>query len=135
MTATVIGAQAQKLNPWGLVYDGALTENVVGEMQIRPVTYMVDGISVSAPVSCLLDLMMWDATDRMALITQPLLMMTGEKSDSRYMTEEAMEKAIGTQEKEMFVVPGASHIKTYYEPTFVEQERAKVVAFFDKYLK
>ena len=24
--------------------------------------------------------------------------------------------------------------KTYYEPTFVEQERAKVVAFFDKYL-
>ena len=70
-----------------------------------------------------------------ALITQPLLMMTGEKSDSRYMTEEAMEKATGTQEKEMFVVPGASHIKTYYEPTFVEQERAKVVAFFDKYLK
>ena len=135
MTATVIGAQAQKLNPWGLVYDGALTENVVGEMQIRPVTYMVDGISVSAPVSCLLDLMMWDATDRMALITQPLLMITGEKSDSRYMTEEAMEKATGTQEKEMFVVPGASHIKTYYEPTFVEQERAKVVAFFDKYLK
>ena len=191
MTATVIGAQAQKLNPWGLVYDGALTENVVGEVQIRPVTYMVDGISVSAnvylpkgydagkryaavvvshpnggvkeqvsgmfaqklaeagyvtspyahandgataPVSCLLDLMMWDATDRMALITQPLLMMTGEKSDSRYMTEEAMEKATGTQEKEMFVVSGASHIKTYYEPTFVEQERTKVVVFFDKYL-
>ena len=88
----------------------------------------------TAPVSCLLDLMMWDATDRMALITQPLLMMTGEKSDSRYMTEEAMEKATGTQEKEMFIVPGASHIKTYYEPAFVEQERAKVVAFFDKYL-
>ena len=134
MTATVIGAQAQKLNPWGLVYDGALTENVVGEVQIRPVTYMVDGISATAPVSCLLDLMMWDATDRMALITQPLLMMTGEKSDSCYMTEEAMEKATGTQEKEMFIVSGTSHIKTYYEPTFVEQERAKVVAFFDKYL-
>lgn len=49
MTATVIGAQAQeKLNPWGLVYDGALRENVAGEVQIRPVTYMVDGISVSA---------------------------------------------------------------------------------------
>ena len=48
MTATVIGAQAQKLNPWELVYDGALTENVAGEVQIRPVTYMVDGISVSA---------------------------------------------------------------------------------------
>ena len=97
-----------------------------------PYAHANDG--ATAHVSCLLDLMMWDATDRMALITQPLLMMTGEKSDSRYMTEEAMEKATGTQEKEMFVVPGASHIKTYYEPAFVEQERAKVVAFFDKYL-
>lgn len=24
----------EKLNPWGLVYDGALTENVVGEVQL-----------------------------------------------------------------------------------------------------
>ena len=48
MTAKVICAQAQKLNPWGLVYDGALTENVVGEVQIRPVTYMVDDIGILA---------------------------------------------------------------------------------------
>lgn len=89
----------------------------------------------SAPVSCLLDLMMWDATDRMEFINQPLLLMVGEKADSRYMSEEAMQKATGTADKELFVVPGASHIKTYYVPEYVEQERAKVVAFFDKYLK
>jgi hypothetical protein len=46
-----------------------------------------------------------------------------------------MQKATGTADKELFVVPGASHIKTYYVPEYVEQERAKVVAFFDKYLK
>ena len=79
--------------------------------------------------------MMWDATDRMEFINQPLLLMVGEKADSRYMSEEAMQKATGTADKELFVVPGASHIKTYYVPEYVEQERAKVVAFFDKYLK
>lgn len=109
MTTMIMGQNV--LNPWGLVYDGA-----------------------SAPVQCMLDLMMWDATDRMALIDQPILMMTGEISDSKYMTDDAMEKATGTARKEMYVVPGASHIKTYYVPEYVEQERRKLVEFFKKYL-
>ena len=88
----------------------------------------------TAPVSCLLDLMMWDATDRMELINQPLLLMIGEKADSRYMSEDAFSKATGTTKKELFIVPNASHIQTYYVPEYVEQERAKVVEFFDKYL-
>lgn len=85
----------------------------------------------SAPVSNMLDLMTWDATDRMNLITQPLLMMVGEKADSRYMTDEAMEKATGTKDKEMFIVPKATHIQTYYVPEFVEKERARLVKFFN----
>ena len=88
----------------------------------------------SAPLSCMMDLMTWDATDRMALITQPLLLMVGEKADSRYMSDEAMEKATGTSDKEMFVVPGASHIKTYYVAEYVEQERARLVRFFNEKL-
>lgn len=36
----------EKLNPWGLVYDGALTENVVGEVQLHPVSYEVGGLRV-----------------------------------------------------------------------------------------
>ncbi len=40
----------EKLNPWGLVYDGALTENVVGEVQLHPVSYEVGGLRVSANV-------------------------------------------------------------------------------------
>lgn len=84
----------------------------------------------SNPVSNMLDLMTWDATDRMPLINQPLLMIVGEKADSRYMTDEAMEKATGTVDKSIFIVPGATHIQTYYVPEYVEQEREKVVDFF-----
>lgn len=88
----------------------------------------------SAPVSCMLDLMTWDATDRMDLINQPLLMIVGEKADSRYMTDEAMQKATGTTDKEMFVVPGATHIQTYYVAEYVEKERARLVNFFNSKL-
>lgn len=88
----------------------------------------------SAPLSCMLDLMTWDATDHIDLIDQPLLMMVGEKADSRYMTDEAMEKATGTADKSLFVVPGATHIKTYYVPEYVAQERERLVKFFNEKL-
>lgn len=96
--------------------------------------YRHENDGASAPVACMLDLMMWDATDRMELITQPLLLMAGEKADSKYMTDEAMEKATGTNSKELFVIPGATHIKTYYVEEYVEQERRKLVEFFGTYL-
>ncbi len=35
-------------NPWELVYDGAITENVNGKVNIRPVTYDLNGIAISA---------------------------------------------------------------------------------------
>lgn len=96
--------------------------------------YRHDNDGASAPVSSLLDLMMWDATDRMALLDQPLLMMTGEKSDSKYMTDEAMEKATGTTQKEMYIIPQATHIQTYYVEKYVELEQKKLVEFFSRYL-
>lgn len=85
----------------------------------------------NAPISCMLDLMTWDATSYMELINQPLLMMVGEKADSRYMTDEAMKKATGTKDKSMFIVPSATHIQTYYVPKYVEQERNRLVKFFN----
>ncbi|WP_298069071.1 alpha/beta hydrolase [uncultured Mailhella sp.] len=85
--------------------------------------------------SSLMDLMSWDATDHIELINVPLLMMAGEKADSLYMSEEAFEKATGTTDKELFLIPGATHIRTYFVPEYVDQAVAKLTEFYGKHLK
>lgn len=80
--------------------------------------------------SSLMDMMAWDATDHAELIAQPLLVIAGEKADSRYMSEEAFAKAVGTADKELFIVPGATHIKTYYVLEYVNAITAKIITFF-----
>lgn len=40
---------AYKGNRWGLVYDGAIKENVPGQVQIHPITYDLDGVAVAHP--------------------------------------------------------------------------------------
>ena len=37
-------------NPWGLVYEGAITQNVAGKVQIHPVTYELNGNIISANI-------------------------------------------------------------------------------------
>ena len=84
--------------------------------------------------SSLMDLMTWDATDQIELINRPLLMIAGEKADSLYMTEDAFQKATGTEDKELFIIPGATHIQTYYVPAYVDAASGKLVEFFNKKL-
>jgi hypothetical protein len=85
-------------------------------------------------MSSLLDLMEFDAASNMDLINQPLLMMAGSKADSFYMTDNAFNLATGTKEKELFLIPGATHIQTYYVPEYVAQAMNKLNEFFGKYL-
>ncbi len=85
--------------------------------------------------SSLLDLMEFDAATNMDLINQPLLMIAGSKADSYYMTDSAFALATGTKNKEMFLIPGATHIQTYYVPEYVQQATLKLNEFFNKYLK
>ena len=80
--------------------------------------------------SSLMDMMAWDATDHADLIDQPLLIIAGEIADSRYMSEEAFAKATGTADKELFIVPGATHIRTYFVPEYVAQISAIIQDFF-----
>lgn len=82
--------------------------------------------------SSLLDLMRFDAQSNMDLINQPLLMMAGTKADSLYMTESAYKLATGTQNKELFLIDGATHIETYWVPRYVDQAMNKLDTFFDK---
>lgn len=85
--------------------------------------------------SSLMDLMTFDATDHIDLINVPLLMIAGEKADSLYMTQEAFAKATGTENKELFVIPNATHIQTYWVPEYVDMATKKLTSFFDKNLK
>lgn len=80
--------------------------------------------------SSLMDMMAWDATDHADLIDQPLLIIAGEIADSRYMSEEAFAKANGTADKELFIVPGATHIRTYFVKEYVDRISAKIQEFF-----
>lgn len=86
-------------------------------------------------MSSLLDLMTWDATTNIELIDQPLLMITGSKADTGYMTDDAFKLASGTTEKELFVIPGATHIQTYYVAEYVESAVKKLNEFYDKNLQ
>lgn len=85
--------------------------------------------------SSLLDLMRFDATNQIELIDKPLLMIAGSKADSLYMTEDAFVKAVGTQDKELFKIEGATHIETYWVPTYVNQAMGKLIQFFGNTLR
>ncbi len=86
------------------------------------------------PMSNLLDLMTWDASENMDLIDQPLLMMAGSKADTKYMTDEAFPKATNSKSKELFVIDGATHIQTYWKPEYVDQAVDKLAEFYTKFL-
>ena len=75
-------------------------------------------------------LIAFDVEDRMDLIDQPLLMLCGEKADTLYMSEDAFAKANGTEDKELFLIPGASHIRTYWVEEYVQQAVEKLRDFF-----
>lgn len=77
-----------------------------------------------------MDLFTFDAAYNMQLINQPLLMIAGSKADTLYMSKDAFSKASGTQNKELFLVDGATHIQTYYVPEYVQKIAAKLNAFY-----
>jgi uncharacterized protein len=121
---TLTDEQIAKL-PFDLYQEGAI---YYGKTHAHP------NSSGRYTLSSLLDLMTFDAASNMDLINQPLLMMAGSKADSYYMTDNAFNLATGTKEKELFLIPGATHIQTYYVPEYVDQAMNKLNEFFSKYL-
>ena len=98
------------------------------------VTHKHPGSSFRYTKSSLIDLAAFDASQGMELINQPLLMMAGGAADTFYMTEQCFSHATGTQNKELFLIPGATHIKTYWYPEYVEKAVEKLKVFFGKNL-
>lgn len=83
----------------------------------------------------LLGLMTFDVEDQAELLNQPLLMMTGDVSDTRYMTDDFFKKATGTEDKKLIYIKGAQHIETYWKPEFVKEEAQHLFDFFGEKLK
>ena len=64
---------------------------------------------------------------------RPILMIVGERAVSAYFSEDAYKLA--KEPKEIFVVPGASHVDLYDRPKYVEQSLKKLDEFYREYLK
>ena len=64
---------------------------------------------------------------------RPLLFIVGEKAVSAYFSEDAYQKA--REPKELFVVPGASHVDLYDRPECMKVSLKKLDEFFKQYLK
>ena len=97
-------------------------------------TYAHPNSTFKYTMSSLLDLMRFDATNQIELIDKPLLMIAGSKADSLYMSKEAFPKASGTQDKELFLIDGATHIETYWVPEYVDAAMGKLTAFYARTL-
>lgn len=97
-------------------------------------THAHPGSTFKYTTSSLMDLMRWDATDEIALIDVPLLMIAGSAADTLYMTEDAFPKATGTTDKELFKIEGAKHIETYWVPEYVDAALSRLKPFFDRHL-
>ena len=64
---------------------------------------------------------------------RPLLFIVGERAVSAYFSEDAYSKA--AEPKELFVVPGASHVDLYDRPEYMAVSLPKLYSFFKEYLK
>ncbi len=85
-------------------------------------------------VSSNLELFTFDAANNMDLIEQPLLMMAGSKADTLDMTEKAFAAATSANDKELFLIEGATHIQTYWMPNYVNQAIDKLTGFYGNHL-
>lgn len=64
---------------------------------------------------------------------RPVLFIVGENAVSAYFSEDAYAKA--TEPKELFVVPGATHVDLYDQPEYMKITLPKLDAFFKQHLK
>ena len=64
---------------------------------------------------------------------RPVLLIAGEKADTRFYSQIAYDKA--KDPRELFVVPGATHMDLYDKPQFVSPAVGKLKAFFESKLK
>ena len=64
---------------------------------------------------------------------RPLLLIAGSNAGTKYLSEDAYQMA--KEPKELYIIPGASHIDLYDRSVFVNTAVDKLAEFYHKYLK
>ncbi len=64
------------------------------------------------------------------LLTQPVLMIAGSKADTKFMSDYVIEHA-ASNNKEEYVVDGASHVDLYDKPEYFPKVAAKLSEFYN----
>lgn len=77
--------------------------------------------------------MAFSAIENIYLLTQPVLLIVGEKADSEWQTERFY-NALPGKDKEIFSIPDYSHIDLYDKPEAVDQTIKKLTEFFKRTL-
>ena len=119
MTEEELRTLMEKL-PAGLYRDG---------VEYYGITHAHPNANIRYTTESLMHLMAFDVDDCMDLIDQPLLMMAGDIADTKYMTDSAFEKAVNAKSKELLLIEGATHIRTYWVPEYVEKAASKLKEF------
>lgn len=78
--------------------------------------------------------MAFSAIENIYLLTQPVLLVVGEKTDSEWQTKRFY-NALPGEDKEVFTVQGYSHIDLYDKPGAVNPAVEKLTVFFKRTLK
>ncbi len=120
MTEEQLRGLMEKL-PAGLYRDG---------VEYYGITHAHPNANSRYTTESLMHLMAFYLDNRVNLIDQPLLMMAGDIADTKYMTDSAFTKAVNAKTKELFLIEGATHIRTYWVPEYVEKAAAKLKEFF-----
>ena len=90
------------------------------------------GSTTGATLTSLLDFMNMKLLQYSDEIESPVLLIHGEKAHSRYYSEDAFKKLAGDN-KELLIVPGASHVDLY--DNMEKIPFAKIISFFETNLK
>lgn len=77
--------------------------------------------------------MAFSAIENIYLLTQPVLLIAGEKADSDWQTDRFF-RALPGKDKKVFTIPGASHIDLYDKAKYVDSAVAELATFFRRTL-
>jgi|GEM_PF-5445664 len=135
-------------NAFGLVYENAISKNENGKVNLQRVNYKIDGIDVVANVykpagydpkksyaAVVVAHPNGGSKDQVAGLYAQKLAEAGFITiafDARYQGESG--GLPRRTDKELFIVPGATHIRTYFVEEYVSQISAKIQKFFTEKL-